>query len=225
MRKLIPASPPNRASGSGSGSLPSSSTLALLPLDARTKSPCEACKKKKVRCNGNRPTCARCASTQTTCVYEGADGLNWVDRIRAELRASNTQLATLQQVIHGLRSGSDNEASFILARLRTGESVNAVVRSMASSVTPPAAVNIPEERTKPPPEPADMMGDFLFPVFDRNELSVPPDALLAEVLDWKDGRIVLLEPFNQINQESEVRRTTTRQSIPSGLVANDNPYR
>jgi len=70
-----------------------------------------------------------------------------------------------------------------------------------------------------------MMGDFLFPVFDRNELSVPPDALLAEVLDWKDGRIVLLEPFNQINQESEVRRTTTRQSIPSGLVANYNPYR
>lgn len=112
-----------------------------------TKSPCNSCKLKRAKCDENRPTCGRCAAIGTTCVYPGPD-LNWADRIRAELTTTRTQLRVLQQVIDGLRSSNDEEAAFVLARLRLGEPIDALARSLLSSTT------------SPPPNPRPIYGAF-----------------------------------------------------------------
>lgn len=86
------------------------------------------------QCDGARPKCTRCMNNDLCCHYDVAEGVSRSERIKLIRRDEMTsKLDELERVVNVLRSGSDDQASNILARLRLGERVEDVASSLPSS--------------------------------------------------------------------------------------------
>ncbi|KAL1988828.1 hypothetical protein VTN96DRAFT_7712 [Rasamsonia emersonii] len=57
---------------------------------------CEACRKRKVKCNGASPSCARCAARGEVCVYSLAPTLSYTKTLEAKIAQLEEALAKLQ---------------------------------------------------------------------------------------------------------------------------------
>lgn len=95
---------------------------------------CVQCRSGKAKCDGNRPRCTRCRDNDLACLYDVAEGVSRAERMKLLKRESmSSRVDELERVISVLRSGSDIEASTLLARLRLGERVDDVARSLPTT--------------------------------------------------------------------------------------------
>ncbi|KAJ0131801.1 Uncharacterized protein HZ326_25110 [Fusarium oxysporum f. sp. albedinis] len=96
-RPLLPNTTPGSSSTedtSGSQSQSSLSGLIKIPR-VGTRTACESCRQKKIRCNGGRPMCKRCIETTTDCIYrtdKEEKSILAVEGRNSELRAELEQL-------------------------------------------------------------------------------------------------------------------------------------
>ncbi|KAB8071983.1 fungal-specific transcription factor domain-containing protein [Aspergillus leporis] len=92
---------------------PSSSGTADVPAKAslprKSAFSCEACRKRKVKCNGASPSCSRCAARGETCVYSLAPTLSYTKQLEArvaQLEDALTKLRSQQQSAGEVRKAS-----------------------------------------------------------------------------------------------------------------------
>ncbi|PYH92540.1 C6 transcription factor [Aspergillus ellipticus CBS 707.79] len=122
------------------------SDMADVPLKAslprKSAFSCEACRKRKVKCNGASPSCSRCAARGEVCVYSLAPTLSYTKQLEArvaQLEDALTKLRSQQQPLETLGRKGASPAS-------TGE----------SSASPGIRNRIKEEEDSE----RDLAGDF-----------------------------------------------------------------
>lgn len=87
------------------------------------------------QCDGNRPICNRCRENDITCQYDVPEGVSRAERMKLLKRESTSgRIEELERVMSALRTGSDIEASTLLARLRLGERVDEIAKSLAPAM-------------------------------------------------------------------------------------------
>ncbi|KNG47873.1 hypothetical protein TW65_05372 [Stemphylium lycopersici] len=105
---------------------------------------CVQCRNGKAKCDGTRPRCNRCKDNDLICQYDVAEGVSRAERMKIMKRDSITgELEDLKRIVTSLRSGTDDQAAAILARLRLGDTPEDVAKSLpllspAASVQPPS---------------------------------------------------------------------------------------
>lgn len=72
------------------------------------------------------------------CAYDGDEGATRQQHLRSVLEQQGEELARLEIVFELLRSGTDQEATEALARLRLGESIEQLSRLFSDGPTQPA---------------------------------------------------------------------------------------
>ncbi|EDU49748.1 DUF3425 multi-domain protein [Pyrenophora tritici-repentis] len=98
---------------------------------------CVQCRNGKAKCDGTRPRCNRCNDNDLTCQYDVAEGVSRAERMKIMKRDSITgELDDLKRIITSLRSGTDDHAAAVLARLRLGESPEDVAKSLPMTASP-----------------------------------------------------------------------------------------
>ncbi|KAF1850324.1 uncharacterized protein K460DRAFT_382075 [Cucurbitaria berberidis CBS 394.84] len=97
---------------------------------------CIQCRSGKAKCDGTRPRCIRCKDNELPCQYDVPEGVSRAERMKLLKRDSvSGRLNELERIVASLRSGSDSQASTILARLRLGERVEDVAISLPATPT------------------------------------------------------------------------------------------
>lgn len=95
------------------------------------------------QCDGTRPKCTRCRDNDLACQYDVAEGVSRAERMKLLKRESMSgRIEELERVMNTLRSGSDIEASTLLARLRLGERMETIAKSLPPT-TPSMLVSNP----------------------------------------------------------------------------------
>ncbi|CBX99014.1 hypothetical protein LEMA_P082530.1 [Plenodomus lingam JN3] len=95
---------------------------------------CIQCRIGKAKCDGTRPRCNRCRDNEVVCQYDVAEGVSRAERMKLLKRDSMTgRMEELERIVNFLRSGSDLQASTVLARLRLGERVEEVAKSLPAA--------------------------------------------------------------------------------------------
>ncbi|THX69344.1 hypothetical protein D6D05_09051 [Aureobasidium pullulans] len=80
------------------------------------KAACLACRKRKSKCNGDRPNCKNCIDRATDCEYTVAAG-------QSQRQATNKQLEAYKYVLDCFRQGSVSECRGLLLSLKSHGSV------------------------------------------------------------------------------------------------------
>ncbi|KAF1353954.1 hypothetical protein BDV97DRAFT_128766 [Delphinella strobiligena] len=99
-------------------------------LREQTKTACLRCKKRKGKCSGERPVCTYCRNRKIDCQYDVRVGISKRAELERKLNEATTRSCELGILLHALQSGSDEESTMLLARLRMGESLDNIVSSL-----------------------------------------------------------------------------------------------
>ncbi|KAI1097578.1 hypothetical protein F4804DRAFT_347071 [Jackrogersella minutella] len=95
-----------------------------------TTAACEACRKRKSKCSAERPRCSVCVERQTPCEYTT---LPTETHLRAQRRKHSDleiRCQAYEDLFAILRSRPDEEIAQVLHRLRTGEDVQSIVKTV-----------------------------------------------------------------------------------------------
>ncbi|KAJ8113317.1 hypothetical protein OPT61_g4530 [Boeremia exigua] len=87
-----------------------------------------------VQCDGNRPACTRCHRLRLPCQYDVTPGISRAERLKLNKQRQTAIINNLTALVDVLRSGSDLEATTVLARLRLGEPLKKVVLSLSDGI-------------------------------------------------------------------------------------------
>lgn len=84
------------------------------------------------QCDGVRPTCARCQRAGMDCLYDIAiQGVTRMQGLQQQLRSRTDDYDRLVALFSRFQYSTDEEASMLLARVRTGESIETLMPSMS----------------------------------------------------------------------------------------------
>ena len=87
------------------------------------KSACLHCRRRKAKCSGERPVCRPCIHRDLKCQWQTPEGLTRSEGLKRELQSVTCRTDDLKMLVGGMRAGSDEEATTLLARLRLGDSL------------------------------------------------------------------------------------------------------
>ncbi|KAF2169559.1 hypothetical protein M409DRAFT_52093 [Zasmidium cellare ATCC 36951] len=108
-------------SGDGSSARPADEA------QPKVKAACEACRTRKIKCDGVRPVCTSCQKKIKDCVYiTEPDELRVTALKRRFVELSNTS-SNNEALIRLLRDTADDEAQVILERIRADESISSIL--------------------------------------------------------------------------------------------------
>ncbi|KAF9636285.1 hypothetical protein BFW01_g7180 [Lasiodiplodia theobromae] len=120
-RRLLPAQPPPLDPRADPSREPPPPRRNLPQRNARRSlilAACAACRKRKQRCDGTRPTCSVCKATGKECVYDTQQGETRTAALKNRNAALERDLNSAMQALRMLQAGSDSEAAHLLQRLR-----------------------------------------------------------------------------------------------------------
>lgn len=87
------------------------------------KSACLHCRRRKAKCSGEHPICRSCKHRDLECQWQTPEGLTRSEGLKRELRSVTSRTDDLEMLVGGMRAGSDEEATTLLAMLRLGDSL------------------------------------------------------------------------------------------------------
>lgn len=93
--------------------------LTSKPKRTVTLGACVACRKRKSKCDGNRPTCTCCAQKDTECVYELGPNEKPSQAMKRKNEEMQGELSNLRQLYDFLRLRPEHEAMEVLKRIRS----------------------------------------------------------------------------------------------------------
>ncbi|THW71935.1 hypothetical protein D6D19_06952 [Aureobasidium pullulans] len=88
---------------------------------------CVDCRKRKRKCNGERPSCSACQTRGLSCMYDVVEGATRTEDLKQKVVTLSSRVRNLELFINKLRYSTDNEASAILAQLRLGDTVDEIL--------------------------------------------------------------------------------------------------
>ncbi|KAK3075023.1 hypothetical protein LTR53_002058 [Teratosphaeriaceae sp. CCFEE 6253] len=102
------------------------------------ESACSACRGRKSRCDGERPTCSRCRTLHTDCAYEAEEGESRWSALRRRNKLLETERTELRELITYLQTSPEPEARDIFQRIRSGgpDHVFALLRQIREGHAP-----------------------------------------------------------------------------------------
>lgn len=92
--------------------------LTQKPKRTITLGACVACRKRKSKCDGNRPVCTCCAQKDTGCVYELGPSEKPSQAMKRKNEEMQGELSNLRQLYDFLRLRPEHEAMEVLKRIR-----------------------------------------------------------------------------------------------------------
>jgi hypothetical protein len=118
MRPLRPLLP--------SATRPQNEPLPPLPRD-RVSSACDVCRAKKIKCNGDRPTCSECIKRSTSCFYATRSTETQGQALKRKYDALQREHDVYTELFELIRKSSDEDSLEILRRIRIGTEVEDVL--------------------------------------------------------------------------------------------------
>ncbi|KAF4495394.1 nitrate assimilation regulatory nirA [Fusarium agapanthi] len=122
-RRLLPAARPQPAE--------SSTHYQTAPL-TRKRAPialaCEACRQKKVKCNGARPVCSQCRARKSECIYRATADTDYRDKYEALLESHPAAV-----VYRAIQTRPRTEALEIVRRIQAGVDAETLMRQLSSA--------------------------------------------------------------------------------------------
>ncbi|RTE84556.1 hypothetical protein BHE90_000851 [Fusarium euwallaceae] len=99
---------------------------------ARPKVPaaCEACRKRKSRCSGDRPACRRCEEKNLECVYKTVSTETHSQALKRKYSQSQHKTSQYAELYGLLATLSDDEAQGVLRRIRSGADVDTILNQI-----------------------------------------------------------------------------------------------
>ncbi|KAK4195111.1 putative nitrogen assimilation transcription factor [Triangularia verruculosa] len=136
LRRLMPASHDEAASEASvnleTSPIPASSAGGPAPPRRKrqaTTAACRACRKRKSRCDGARPTCSVCRDRKTRCEFDTiAATETHTQALKRKYTELQQQKTAFEQIYEVLRSRPEKEAEEVLQRIRRGADANSVLR-------------------------------------------------------------------------------------------------
>ncbi|XWW92809.1 hypothetical protein V2A60_000736 [Cordyceps javanica] len=103
-----------------------------MPKPPHTAAACDGCRKHKTKCSGDRPTCRRCALRQIECRYSARPGETEAQALRRGYRALRARAGEHEEVVALLRRLPERDAHGVLARLRAGAPLAAILNQLTA---------------------------------------------------------------------------------------------
>ncbi|KAK0729242.1 hypothetical protein B0T21DRAFT_291956 [Apiosordaria backusii] len=137
LRRLLPANNNDEAASEASVNLetsPAPASSANGPAPPRRKrqattAACRACRKRKSKCDGARPTCSVCRDRKTKCEFDTiAASETHTQALKRKYVELQQQKTTFEQIYEVLRSRPEKEAEEIFQRIRRGADATAILR-------------------------------------------------------------------------------------------------
>lgn len=94
-------------------------TLTSKPKRTVTLGACVACRKRKSKCDGNRPVCTCCTQKDTECVYELGPNEKPSQAMKRKNEEMQGELSNLRQLYDFLQSRPEQEAIEVFKRIRS----------------------------------------------------------------------------------------------------------
>ncbi|KAI2631054.1 hypothetical protein GGR54DRAFT_628061 [Hypoxylon sp. NC1633] len=121
LTRLAPAPP----GGSGEGA----SAAGARPRTRRqVTAACEACRRRKSKCNAERPQCNLCVRHGTDCRYATAPTETHSQALKRKNSELQNRITPYQELFDLLQTKSETESLEIWRRIRTGNDVNSILR-------------------------------------------------------------------------------------------------
>ncbi|KAL1297735.1 hypothetical protein AAFC00_006274 [Neodothiora populina] len=119
------------ALGDSSSDPSASSSHSQLPRNEQKKRrqvtvACNECRKRKVKCDGLRPSCTPCHSRNLVCFYEADPDATPIVALKRKYDQLHQQLQDSEEVLDMLRSRPEHEAAAILQRIRSRDLASAL---------------------------------------------------------------------------------------------------
>lgn len=97
---------------------------------------CNGCRRKKIKCDGQRPTCTACRSKAGNCVYEADPDATPIIALRRKYDQLKLETDEKDRLLHDLRNSSEPESFRLLRRIRSDIDLPAVARSPITTLSP-----------------------------------------------------------------------------------------
>ncbi|KAH0286335.1 hypothetical protein KCU62_g6887, partial [Aureobasidium sp. EXF-3399] len=122
--------------------------------NTNTDHACDACRKRKTKCDGTRPTCQPCSIRDVVCVYAAEPDAPPIIALKRKYEALKRQSSREHELLSRLRSASSHDVQRLLNSLRTAEEIDTVSQSALVSNgpdddTPRALAENPREARDP----------------------------------------------------------------------------
>ncbi|OTA95752.1 hypothetical protein M434DRAFT_393609 [Hypoxylon sp. CO27-5] len=122
-RRLVPLAPApagtsGRGAGGGTGSRGRRQVTAA----------CEACRRRKSKCNAERPKCSLCVRHGTDCRYATAPEETHSQALKRKHSELQTRITPYEELFDLLKNKSETESLGILKRIRSGNDVGSILR-------------------------------------------------------------------------------------------------
>ncbi|THZ10421.1 hypothetical protein D6C95_00574 [Aureobasidium pullulans] len=100
---------------------PNSGVVKSKPRRRQTKAACMACRRRKSKCDGGRPSCKICTDKAISCQYSVEEGVT-------QQQATKEQLKSYKYVLALLRNSSSRDCDAIIHILKSMEDLNDACR-------------------------------------------------------------------------------------------------
>ncbi|KAH8702800.1 hypothetical protein GQ44DRAFT_732683 [Phaeosphaeriaceae sp. PMI808] len=94
---------------------------------------CFSCRKRKMKCGGQRPKCDKCMDGNYLCEYEAPSGLTGRQVDKRKISALEQSSSSLHSVIDLLRQGSEADAALVLDRIRQSQNIDDAVNTVVGA--------------------------------------------------------------------------------------------
>jgi hypothetical protein len=98
------------------------------------KSACLHCRRRKAKCSGERPVCQPCEKRDLACQWQTPEGLTRSEGLEHELQSVKRRTDDLRMLLRGMKAGSDEEATTLLAMLRLGDPVEELAHTARTAL-------------------------------------------------------------------------------------------
>ncbi|KAK1702184.1 hypothetical protein BDP67DRAFT_422706, partial [Colletotrichum lupini] len=94
---------------------------------------CDGCRKRKVKCDGARPACRLCVSSQASCVYTVAEGTTQREAQKRKLISISVAHENSQRVLELIRENRDGVADDITRKLQESDDLQHSINLIADA--------------------------------------------------------------------------------------------
>ncbi|KAK6224920.1 hypothetical protein QIS74_03247 [Colletotrichum tabaci] len=127
LRPLLPLA------AAASGPPPTAPVITRPPKRKGSQVSAACCRKRKVKCDGVRPSCYTCKTSNSPCVYPVPEGLSQRQAQKQKLNYVSRAHENSQRVLELLRASRDGASQDILKQLQHSEHLDEAIQSIADA--------------------------------------------------------------------------------------------
>ncbi|KAF2475124.1 uncharacterized protein BDR25DRAFT_186444, partial [Lindgomyces ingoldianus] len=89
---------------------------------------CNACRKRKTKCDAQRPRCSVCISRNADCDYDTVSTETHSQALKRKFDELQQSKSTYEQIFDMLKARTEQEATIIMQRIRNGVDADTIIR-------------------------------------------------------------------------------------------------